>query len=275
VSEEKPPISVWCFGGFRLAIGDEVLDLSPIRPRARAALRLLALRAGQPVHREALIEAFWSDLPPEAATRNLHTTISSLRSFLEPGRERGKAQLVVRAGEAYLLALPAGAYADTVAFQDALDRWRQARIAQDEAGAAGALRAVLAAYGGELLPEDGPAEWLQHDREMFRRQAASASCALATVELDAGNLEEAAAVAEQCVVIDPYHDAGWHLLLQAYVRGGERAAAEQARRRYAAVLASLGLAGEGHAPPVSLDRRPPAPLRQPDGLAAHRRPSAG
>jgi len=276
IVERTAPISVWCFGGFRMAIGEHQLDLSPVRPRARTALHLLALRAGQPVHREAMIEALWADLSPEAATRNLHVAISSLRSFLEPERERGKPQLIVRAGEAYALALPPGAYADTVAFQDAIDRWRQARIAQDEAGAVRALRAALAAYGGELLPEDGPAEWLLHDREVFRRQAANASCALATAEFDDGNLDEAAAVAEQCVAIDPYYDAGWHVLLQAYIKSGERAAAEQARRRYAAVLASLGLSGDTFgAPPVTLDRRSPPQPRQPDGLAAHRRPSAG
>jgi DNA-binding SARP family transcriptional activator len=275
VIERVAPISVWCFGGFRMAIGDRQLDLSPVRPRARTALHLLALRAGQPVHREALIEALWSDLSPEAATRNMHVAISTLRSYLEPERSRGKAQLVVRAGEAYTLALPAGAYADTVAFTDALDHWRQARIAQDEDGAIHALRGAVAAYGGELLPEDGPAEWLLHDREVFRRQAANASCALATAELDDGRLAEAAAVAEQCVAIDPYHDAGWHVLLQAYVKSGERAAAEQARRRYAAVLASLGLAGDAAAEPVTLARRPPVQQRRPGGLASHRRPSAG
>ncbi len=275
VVERVAPISVWCFGGFRMAIGKQPLDLSPVRPRARTALHFLALRAGQPVHREALIEALWSDLSPEAATRNLHVAISSLRGYLEPERERGKAQMIVRAGEAYALALPSGAYADTVAFSDALDRWRQARIARDEGGTISALREAVAAYGGELLPEDGPAEWLLHDREVFRRQAANASCALATAELADGNLDEAAAVGERCVAIDPYHDAGWNVLLQAYVRSGERAAAEQARRRYAAVLASLGLPGEAVGTAVTLDRRPPAQQRRPDGLASHRRPSAG
>ncbi len=323
--ERTAPISVWCFGGFRMAIGDQQLDLSPIRPRARTALHLLALRAGQPVHREALIEALWADLSPEAATRNMQVAISTLRSYLEPERERGKAQLVVRAGEAYTLALPAGAYADTVVFTEALDRWRQARITGDEPAAVQALRSALAAYGGELLPEDGPAEWLLRDREVFRRQAANASCALAGAELDEGDMDEAARVAEQCVAIDPYHDAGWHVLLQAYIRSGERAAAEQARRRYAAVLASLGLAGDASpgrpgepqlgrapvsrsappppgqlgrsggtppvargggtspvgrtgavgAPAVTLGRRPPVQQRRPDGLAAHRRPTAG
>jgi DNA-binding SARP family transcriptional activator len=277
VRARPAPISVWCFGGFRMAIGEDLLDLSPVRPRARTALHLLALRAGQPVHRDALIEALWADLPPEAATRNMHVAVSSLRGYLEPGRERGKSQLVVRAGEAYSLALPAGAYADTAAFQDAMDRWRQARIAQDDGEAVLALRAALAAYGGELLPEDGPAEWLLHDREVFRRQAANASCALATAELAAGSPDEAASVAEQCVAIDPYHDAGWQVLLQAYVRSGERAAAEQTRRRYAAVLASLGISGEVPDTPAALTpaRKVPALPRQPAGPPTHRRPTVG
>ncbi|MFG2863695.1 BTAD domain-containing putative transcriptional regulator [Streptomyces sioyaensis] len=244
-TERTPRVAIWCFGGFRMAIGHRTVDWMTIRPRARAAMRLLALHAGRPVHREALIEALWPDAPPASATANLQVAISSLRGLLEPDRERRKPQLVVRTGDAYLLNLPADAYVDTLAFQSALTGSRQAGAVGDTATAVDGLRDALASYTGDLLPEDGPAEWLQQDREMYRRQAANAAAELATAELAAGSPREAVAAAEKCLVIDGFHDTGWQLLVRAYQRIGAPAAAERARRRYSAMLAELGIDTDG------------------------------
>ncbi|MCQ4045293.1 BTAD domain-containing putative transcriptional regulator [Streptantibioticus rubrisoli] len=240
-SQQEPKVSIWCFGGFRMAVGERLIDWTKVRPRARAAMRLLAVRAGQPVHRETLIEALWPDAPADSATANLQVAISSLRNLLEPDRERRKPRLVIRDGDAYLLNLPAGAHLDTLAFQAALAYGRRARAAGNTAMTRQGLRDALAVYRGELLPEDGPAEWLQQDREMYRYQAANAAADLAALELEVGNPQEAVTAAENCLAIDPCRDQGWHLLINAYQRIGAPAAAERARRRYTAMLASLGI----------------------------------
>ncbi|MFI1161261.1 BTAD domain-containing putative transcriptional regulator [Streptomyces sioyaensis] len=239
--ERRPQVAIRCFGGLRMTVGDLLIDWTKVRPRARAAMRLLTMRAGRPVHREALIEALWPDVPPKSATANLQVAVSNLRGLLEPDRDRGKPRLVVRVGDAYLLNLPSDAYLDTLAFQTALTRGKQAKVTGDTATAVQGFRDALAQYSGELLPEDGPAEWLQEEREIYRRQAADAAAELAAAELQAGNLQEAVAAAQKCLAIDRFHDTGWHLLLRAYHRSGAPAAAEQARRRYAATLASLGI----------------------------------
>ncbi|MGP8304336.1 BTAD domain-containing putative transcriptional regulator [Streptomyces inhibens] len=101
---------------------------------------------------------------------------------------------------------------------------------------------------GYLLPEDGPAEWLQQGREMYRRQAANAAAELATAELAAGRPREAVAAAEKCLVIDAFHDTGWQLPVRAYQRIGAPAAAERARRWYSAMLAELGIDTDGPGP---------------------------
>ncbi|MER6306299.1 BTAD domain-containing putative transcriptional regulator [Streptomyces sp. NPDC001657] len=254
--ERNPRVTIRCFGGFRMTMGDLVIDWTRVRPRARAAMRLLTMRAGRPVHREALIEALWPDMPPKSATANLQVAVSSLRSLLEPDRDLGKPRLVVRVGDAYLLNLPVGAYLDTLAFQTALTRSRQAKATGDSASAVQGLRDALAQYQGELLPEDGPAEWLQQDREIYRHQAADAAAELAAAELQAGNSQEAVAAAQKCLAIDRFHDTGWHLLLRAYHRIGAPAAAEQTRRRYLATLASLGLDADERAACVAQHTRP-------------------
>ena len=237
-----PGVTIRCFGGFVMAVNGRVIDVSQVRPRARSALRLLAMNAGKFVHREVLIEALWADLPPAAATRNLQVTISALRGLLEPASGRGKAQTLVRSGDAYGLTLPPGSSADTTNFTEAVDRWQQLRRAGSFAAEVDAMRAALGAYSGDLLPEEGPAEWAVQAREQFRGMAARVARELATAELTRGNVLEAIRSAEHCIALDPHDDEAWQVLLQAYARSSTPARALHARRRYAEMLAQLGVA---------------------------------
>jgi DNA-binding SARP family transcriptional activator len=235
------PMTIRCLGGFEMWIGDRKLDPSTIKPRTRSALRLLALHAGGPVHRESLLAALWPEMPAATATHNLHVALSSLRAFLEPGVPRGQATMLVRRGDAYELTLPPGAYCDVVAFRESVAAVRRARLAGDGSALRTALRATVDAYGGELLPEDGPAEWVVRERESMRREAADAAALLATAELATGNPAAARTAAERCIGIDRYCDGGWRALADAYQRLGDAAAAERTRRDYTGVLSSLGL----------------------------------
>src|SRR5205823_14511387 len=102
-------VSIRCFGGFSIVIKGRPVDLTAIKPRARAVLRLLAVHTGNPVHREVLQTAFWPDADLETGARNLHVAVSSLRSWLEPGVGRGGSSFLLREGDAYRLALQADA----------------------------------------------------------------------------------------------------------------------------------------------------------------------
>lgn len=269
------PVEVSCFGGFQLRRLGRPVELSAVKPRTRTALRLLAMRAGRPVHRETMIEALWPDLPPAAATRNLHVTLSSLRTFLEPGSPRGQSGLLARSGDAYRLALPEGGSCDVADFHAAVETARRARLDGDTTTVLAALRRAVLRYAGDLLPEDGPAEWVVHEREILRHQAADAAVDLATMALAAGRAQEAVAAAERCVEIDRYCDGGWRLLAQGYDELGNPAAAARARRDYLDMLASLNMP-DPH--PAVVQRRaanhgrtaPARPARTPDLVASRK-----
>ena len=110
--DRAPELDVRCLGEFRVAVDGSTVDLSGVRPRARSALRMLALHAGRPVHREQLAEALWSELDPRAAMHNLHVSISAVRRALEPQVPTRSSRLVVRDGEAYTLVLRPGSRCD-------------------------------------------------------------------------------------------------------------------------------------------------------------------
>jgi DNA-binding SARP family transcriptional activator len=216
-------------------------DLRGLRPRARTLLRFLALHAGRPVHREEIVDALWPNLGHDAGIRNLQVTVSNLRVPLEPGARRGTSQLIPRQGESYLLALPPGSSSDVRAFDRAIEDGRRARRARLLDAATEALRAALALYAGDLLPEDGPADWVVGPRERYRQEAAEAAGALAEVELELGRLEAAIEAARRSLAIDSFRDASWRVLVEASQRAGNAASATRARQAYNGVLRSLGV----------------------------------
>lgn len=241
------PAELHCFGGFRLRVEGREPDWRGVRPRARATLRLLALHAGKPVHRETLLDALWPDKPAESARHGLQVAVSALRGLLEPDSPRGDSRWVIRDGDAYVLALPPGSWQDVREFVRARQQWRQLRGGGNPGAEAAALRQALAAYGGDLLPEDGPAEWVVVERERLRMEAAECATALGQLELSAGRPAAAAEALERAVRIDPFRDTAWRSLCDSYGAVGDMAAAARARREYARLLTDLDVPG----PPVS------------------------
>jgi DNA-binding SARP family transcriptional activator len=233
-------LDVRCFGAFSITVRGRDVDLGQMRPRARAVLRILSLSAGRPVHRERLAEALWRDLDPAAAMHNLQVSVSTIRRCLEPGRPARSSTLLVRDGEAYALHLRSSSRCDVVEFEAALRTAHKTRNT-DPAVHAAALRRALDLYAADLLPEDGPAEWVTGPRDRYRSQAAEAAAALGTLELAAGNLEAAASAANRSIELDTFRDASWQLLIDALHRSGAAAEAQRAQRDYARMLATLGV----------------------------------
>ena len=237
----RPPLEIRLLGGFEIRLDGRTVDLSTIRPRARALLRLLALNAGQAVHRETIEAAMWPDADSEAAGRSLHVAVAALRRVLEPGAGRGSFQLLRRDGDAYRLALPSAAIVDLFGFERGLSAGRVARERGDDGAAKRAFEAALEAYAGDLLPEDGPVEWVADRREQARLAAVGAAQGLAEICLRQGDAEGAARAAVTGLRIERYHDPLWRLLIRSRDEAGDQGAATRARAGYEQMLAELGL----------------------------------
>ncbi|MDQ0821170.1 DNA-binding SARP family transcriptional activator [Arthrobacter sp. V4I6] len=261
----QPSLQVGCFGGFTLRNDGAAVDLSRVRPQARTVLRILSLNAGRPVHRERLAGILWADLDTPAALHALQVSVSSLRGALQTGCQAEGQQLLVRQGEAYALVLASGSAFDLADFDQTLHAASRARSVGDHPSAAEELRRALELYTGEVLPEDGPAEWVADTRERYRLRAAEAAASLAGLELVLGNPANAAAAATRSVEIDPWRDESWRTLVETFRRLGDPAAAERAQRRYELILNSLGV------PASSGPLGPAEPLGQASGIATGRR----
>jgi DNA-binding SARP family transcriptional activator len=257
MSVVPPPLEICCFGAFAISVAGRQVDLQSLKPRPRAVLRLLAVNAGRPVHREVIQDALWREADPTTGARSLHVALSALRRVLEPGA--GDREILVRDGDAYRLAIPAGSRVDVIAFDEALTRARAART--NDHLRMMAYRAAVDVYAGDLLPEDGPADWIVARRDRARADYVEAAAGLAQLVM-ADRPAEAAAVCATALSIDPYHDPLWRLVIEARERDGDVAAAASARASYARMLAELGLpAGPTTVPRPATEPRSTSKLR--------------
>jgi len=233
-SADAPPVVIRCFGGFAIEVGGVVVDDRPAKPRVRSLLRLLAANVGRTVHRDVLVDALWPDQSVAGATRSLQVAVSLVRQLLPSG-----SRLVVRAGEGYLLCMPPGSWADVCEFAIAVGRGRRALRSGALDEARDALVAALDLYTGDLLPEEGAADWAVKERDRLAAEAADAAGCLGETLLEVGDGRGALAAFERAVRIDPYRDGMWRLLIRTARDQGDLAAAQHAQRGYEAVLTAL------------------------------------
>jgi DNA-binding SARP family transcriptional activator len=226
------------FGGCALEVEGRRVLLDGAKPRVRSLFRLLALQAGGPVHREVIQETLWPDADAAAGARSLHVALSALRRLLDDVAQPVGGRLVVREGDAYRLDVEPDDV-DLGRFDRAIAAGRAARA---RGGAVGRLfDEAIHLYVGDLLPEEGPAEWVTDRRDACRVKAIEAARGLAEEALLAG---DHAAVIRACrfgLELDRFQDALWQLLILARERAGEAGAASRDRREYALVLEGLGV----------------------------------
>ena len=118
---------------------------------------------------------------------------------------------------------------------------RLARSGGDAAGERKALEEALRRYTGELLPEEGAAEWVVGERDRLRVTAATAAETLAR-RLAGSDPEAAVDAARRAVELDAYRDGAWRLLAELHEATGDQAAAHAARDGHRKVLEELGVA---------------------------------
>jgi DNA-binding SARP family transcriptional activator len=234
-------VRVSCFGGFTLEVNGSSVDLAPLRPRARALLRLLALASDRDVHREYLVDALWPGVDLAIGTRRLQVAVSSVRQLLEQAGLSGS-EVLTRRGDAYRLALPPGSTVDVRRFEQGLREAAEAASRGDAVTCMAARQVALSLYRGDVLPEDGPADYVLADRERLRLAAATAAAALAQDSRKLGHPRQALDAARLSVQLDRYQDLAWRLLVELHEAAGDSSAAARARREHAKAQAELDVA---------------------------------
>jgi DNA-binding SARP family transcriptional activator len=207
-------VEIQLFGQFEVLVDGRPVPAQAWHHRRAAGLvKLLALASGHRVHREQVVEALWSHLPPVGGERNLHKAIHLARKGIgDPSAITLSSQEVGLGG---------GVAVDVDRFE------REAELALGAPDQGGCMSAA-SLYTGELLPEDRYEEWTQPARERLRL-------------LYVGLLRCAERWGD-VLEVEPLDEEAHRALMRAYANAGNRAAALRQFRRLKDLLAKeLGL----------------------------------
>jgi DNA-binding SARP family transcriptional activator len=225
-------------GGFAVVVDGRDWPLDSIKPRARSLLRLLAIHAGSAVHREVIAAALWPEADAQTAARSLQVAVSAVRGLFVDALGPDGGRLVIREGDAYRLGVDPEAV-DVRRFDRAVGEARLARARGADVGPP--LATAMALYGGDLLPEEGPTEWIVEQREHYRSAAVDVAREAAEAALLGGDPRAAVESCRAGIGIDRYHDPLWRLLIEARQAAGDVSAANRDRKEYEAILSELGV----------------------------------
>lgn len=199
----------------------ELLWPSSNEKKSRAALRNALSGLRRTLREDAGASDGPSDAHPEGASYFQVGRGSAVAFVPTPGAELDLDMLKTASGMAWPLA-------DEAARQEELRR------------ALDALKAAAAAYRGEFLEgfslDDAPEfdYWVGLEREAWRRRAETIFDRLTRLEMDAGEAQEAAAVAARWVGHAPLSEAAYLRLMEARLAAGDTAGAlrsfEEGRR---------------------------------------------
>ena len=203
--------------------------------KARLALQLLAIAAGQAVPPDVLIDALWDTAPPARPEDQLAVLISRLRSVL--GRDR-----IEHRDHGYLLHCD---WLDATELAMLIREVETRRETGHMMSAVAAARVALSLIRGDG-PQPLPGEWAQLRHAELERLISRARLVAATALLEAGDWMAASDAASAAAERDPYDEAALRVLLRAYVMGG----------RVAGALATYATARERMADELGIDPSP-------------------
>ncbi len=222
-------LCLFLLGGFHAeAGGHPVPDQRWQRPRARALVKLLATVPGHRLHREQILETLWPHLTPEAALVSFRRALSLARHALEPAlAARGASSFLRLSGE--VLALGATVWIDADHFEALAQAALQGSAGRMPAQARADYEAALAAYSGELLPEDRYADWTTARREALAACHRQLLLGLASLLEHERAYAAAAERLQQVLQQDPTQEDVHRRLMRLYALAGSR---QQALRQY-------------------------------------------
>jgi DNA-binding SARP family transcriptional activator len=230
-------------------------DVSLPGGRAAALLRLLVLHRGEVVDVHRIVDALWSDAPPDQAPRVVASLVSRLRQALGRGRIRG-------GPTGYMLDRD-GCSVD-VDEAAALVREAEVQAAAERPALAGlaAVEALELLGSGRLLGEelDGiPADTARRETDRLVRRARRVGW---TAALRLGEHPAALSAAEAAVDADPLDEEAHRAVMRAHHAAGRLGAALDAYRRLRTILGEdlgVGPSAESRALHHALLRAHPLP----------------
>jgi len=234
-------LRVQTLGAFRVWRGSSEIDPREWqRDKARQIFQLLLIQRSRPLQREEITDRLWPSLPPEVANRDFKVALNALNKVLEPRRPADTpSTYIARDGAAYCLRPDCDLWLDLTEFEREAECGLHQADSPDPAARALAvqhLKAALAHYRGDFLPDALYDDWAANERERLLGLYLRLTDKLAGLILEDGQYEETLDLCQRILARDACWERAYRLMMTAYARLGNR---PQAHRVYQRCVAAL------------------------------------
>ena len=205
-----PVLHLELLGDFRLR--DESGALVTISARkSQAMLAYLGVKPAQLVSRDKIASLLWSSTAPEQARQSLRQTLSTLRKELS---QISSQKILVEEGD-FLSLDPALVHVDVVEFEHLVAE-----------GTPEALDPATRLYSGDFLDgfmidEERFDQWVIAERDRLHRAALRAHAQLVEQFQRVDAIDDAIAVAQRALRIDPLQESMHRTLMRLYMKSGD------------------------------------------------------
>jgi DNA-binding SARP family transcriptional activator len=232
-----PLLRVRLLGGFSVEQADMTRAVSDWQRRsAKTLMKLLATCPGHVLHREQILDVLWPGVEVESALNSFAKALHAARHAFEPDLPRRKDSAYLRLTDAMLALNTEHVVVDADNFEQLAEN---ALRNQDAA----AYESALAAYGGELLPEERYADWCAERRTFLAELRVRLLLGLAEALENRGACNEAADQLRAVLGQEPTREVVHRRLMRLYAEMGTP---DQAVRQFQAckevLRRELGLA---------------------------------
>jgi DNA-binding SARP family transcriptional activator len=226
-------------GGFRVERAGVAQPIAGWQRRtAKTLTKLLATHPRHTLHREQILEILWPTVDVESARNSFGKALHAARRAFEP-------ELLPRESSAYLRLTDSMVALDTENVAIDADQFQHSAETALDRGDVAAYESALAAYGGELLPEDRYEDWCTERRDFLAGLHRRLLFELAETLEERGAFSASADRLREVLQEDPTREDVHRSLMLLYARVGSR---DQAVRQFqvcrAVLRRELGLVPE-------------------------------
>lgn len=242
-------VRVDTLGTFRVRVGEVLVPAAAWRSnKARQLLKLLLVRRGQPLPRDAAMALLWPDGGDsrERVANRFNVALSTVRSMLDPDRTWDSGHHVTSAGDTIRLDL-ATVDVDLERFMTAVEDGLTAYRNRRPEAARPLLETAVSVYRGDFLEEDAYADWAVTPREQARMACVEALHALADMAATSGSHDRTARYLLRALERDQFDERAHVGLVRAEVAARRHGDARRHYRVYAQRMRELGLEPEPYA----------------------------
>ena len=222
-SDSFPLLRIRLLGGFRVERTDVRRAVSGWQRRSGKTLtKLLAVHPGHALHREQILDILWSGVDAESALNSFGKALHAARHALEPQLPRRQDSAYLRLADAMLVLDTEHVVVDTDQFEQLAEGAMRRREIE-------AYEAALAAYSGELLPEDRYENWCSERRSFLGELRVRLLLGMVDALERRGACNDAANRLREVLQQDPTREAVHRRLMRLYADMGT---SDQAVRQF-------------------------------------------